>query len=962
MKRACIKLNTNTDEQNASSIRPLKINFVRMKSSIKQILSISIAIFLFSCSGSEMELTDDFGAYYSKVITGEDWETYDRTGDYADIIVDYGKQNGKFIFWRGSSYLPYWEPVNGEKVFVDEIIERSGDGTETMPDKTNTYSRVSLIENTPEKVVVHWRYLPEFSGTNPHLGVLAVNFVDEYFYIYPDGKVERTIRKGTQKIDEWTDPLNIIKQNFTLSSVGIKDISLEEAKKSVEPEAMEGNPIVAGKVAEPVAWFKLDEGTGDETMESIGPSKIEILGDKSLWKKGISGTALQFDGYKTAIKLEGDKSPKLTNAITLEGWVAIGAYPWSWCPIIQQADDVPEEVRLFRGDLDITDLEKREGDLSVALVGGDPENQEGDVDVEIEMDFDEMEFEVKYQKEDDKGYFLGINGHGYPGFKIRVGGVWEELTSDFQLERKLWYHLAATYDQSTGQMIIFVNGKEVSRKSVAKAEIEMSLKDIQIGKGKERRPTDPVRENTFPGDYSLDGLIDEVKIYDVALSQNQISELYDQYNPETKVDIDKRILPRGEDKKQFGAYYTNLKYYDIWDNLWRFSEHPDVVVEFDSNPCKFIFWRGVSYIPMMVNENGFWYSNEFNETWSTSGGEGCQEPMSDKECFYNHARIIENTPARVVVHYRFPLADVNKFRANYVEETGWYDVADWYYYIYPDGVAVKNEHLWTSGERIHEWQESMAIIGPDQHPHDLIERKATFTMLRIDGAYKEYDWNPLPPDGLEYPENANIQHINFKGEYDPVTIGEGFEWTNVYGGEITEYAIFPNWNHWPVAQMPSDGRYASYSDRTSHSSLSHLYPPNFKEQFGNRPFAEKLFMEGMLNKEPLDLIPLAKSWLQAPLLSGVKGCTGAYEKSQRAYIFEAESAEISMEILCNEDKPLVNACFVFKHWGKKEIAKIKVDGNEGKVKQGLVRDTDGSYTLVVWLEMESITPIHIALI
>jgi hypothetical protein len=31
MKRACIELNTNMEEQNASSIRPLKINFVRMK-------------------------------------------------------------------------------------------------------------------------------------------------------------------------------------------------------------------------------------------------------------------------------------------------------------------------------------------------------------------------------------------------------------------------------------------------------------------------------------------------------------------------------------------------------------------------------------------------------------------------------------------------------------------------------------------------------------------------------------------------------------------------------------------------------------------------------------------------------------------------------------------------------------------------------------------------------------------
>jgi len=256
----------------------------------------------------------------------------------------------------------------------------------------------------------------------------------------------------------------------------------------------------------------------------------------------------------------------------------------------------------------------------------------------------------------------------------------------------------------------------------------LSAKDIQIGRGKPRRPTDPVRENTFPGTYSFDGLIDEVKIYNQALSAKEVGSVFELYTPDREASLDERVLPTGENRKEFGGYYTNMKFYDSWDNMWRFGDHSDVVVEFDENPSKFVFWKGVSYIPMMVNENNFWYSNEFNETWSTSGGEGCQEPMSDKQCLYNHVRILENTPARVVVHYRFPLVDVNKFKANYVEETGWYDVADWYFYIYPDGVASKLEHLWTSGERIHEWQESMAIFGPDQHPHDLIERENTFTL------------------------------------------------------------------------------------------------------------------------------------------------------------------------------------------------------------------------------------------
>ena len=39
-------------------------------------------------------------------------------------------------------------------------------------------------------------------------------------------------------------------------------------------------------------------------------------------------------------------------------------------------------------------------------------------------------------------------------------------------------------------------------------------------------------------------------------------------------------------------------------------------------------------------------------------------------------------------------------------------------------------------------------------------------------------------------------------------------------GPSRDYSMFPCWNHWPVAQMPSDGRYAKHPDRTSHSSLT----------------------------------------------------------------------------------------------------------------------------------------------
>ena len=143
---------------------------------------------------------------------------------------------------------------------------------------------------------------------------------------------------------------------------------------------------------------------------------------------------------------------------------------------------------------------------------------------------------------------------------------------------------------------------DIMNQRVERLTIELSEKDIQIGRGKDRRPTDPVRENTFPGTYSFDGLIDEVKIYEEALSQKEIKSTLATYEPDKVADLEKRVLPDGEDRNTFGGYYTNLKFYDTWDNMWRFGKHSDVVVEFDNNPSKFVFWKGANYNAHLVTE------------------------------------------------------------------------------------------------------------------------------------------------------------------------------------------------------------------------------------------------------------------------------------------------------------------------------------------------------------------------
>jgi len=224
-------------------------------------------IIIFILSFSLTLVCNDFRAYYTKINSGKDFERYSRTGPYADIVVEV--EDGKFVFWRGSSYLPYFENNNG-KWFVDEIINRNGDGDDVRPDMVNTYSRVSIVESDENKVVIYWRYLPEFGGTNPHTGVDARKFVEEYFIIANDGSVERKIKKGTEKVDDWKDPGNVLIQTFTLTEKGIKNVYIQEPVLSRKIEKVDGSPIKHTDYIAPASWWKQLYGFNQSSANKKG--------------------------------------------------------------------------------------------------------------------------------------------------------------------------------------------------------------------------------------------------------------------------------------------------------------------------------------------------------------------------------------------------------------------------------------------------------------------------------------------------------------------------------------------------------------------------------------------------------------------------------------------------------------------------------------------------------------------
>ena len=107
------------------------------------------------------------------------------------------------------------------------------------------------------------------------------------------------------------------------------------------------------------------------------------------------------------------------------------------------------------------------------------------------------------------------NGGGYglnvdtDRIQMGVGDHWADLPLQFQASS--WHHIAGTYDGS--EVIVYIDGFETASVSYGGWEIKSSSKPLYIGQW-------------YAFGERFDGVIDEVYIYDRALSENEIKKLY----------------------------------------------------------------------------------------------------------------------------------------------------------------------------------------------------------------------------------------------------------------------------------------------------------------------------------------------------------------------------------------------------------------------------------------------------
>lgn len=649
-----------------------------------------------------------------------------------------------------------------------------------------------------------------------------------------------------------------------------------------------------------LGWWTFDGDDGAVALDSVTGAADRIEGN---FKRvdGVAGKALKLDGYTTAVVRPAAAAPKMPGEFTIEAWIALGAYPWNFCPVAAQGED------------------------------------------------------------GQTGYNFSVGPRGEVRVGVSTSGQWVQCCSNnFAVELRKWTHVACTCGPD-GALAVYVDGKLAATAAPSAAPSFASDADLWIGANSHAvRPSNHRGEaGTRPSWFCLDGMLDELKIHGRAQTSEQIAAAFGAVRPAPQQELKPRRMPSGpEGPGPFGAYYCNLKYYDEWDALWPVGPHPDVLVRFDRSPVRVVFWRGTRFSPAWVSENGLWMADQSVEAWDNI--EGCYEHMQDRHCHYSHVRIIESHEARAVVHWRYAPTSSHDHHWRVDPKTGWGCWVDEYYYFYPDATGIRKV-TWKTGSlgEPHQFQESLPFTQPGQVQGDVVQAEyATVVNLAGQTGTLRYTQNPSdkPVEGM--PADSLVQRYNFHSQNKPFILFEVGNEMHFGKERAMERLKMPGTcNHWPVCQMRSDGRDSQAADRPAHF-LGHPISYAPVHEADGRKWWHGLY--GMGDQPMERLIFIAKSWNYPPPMTIARGpfAGGDYDMSQRAYVLNrsgAADAPLKCTLAASRDRPAFNPVLVIRGWGDADAA-VGINGRTAsrgtQFRAGHCRGLEGT-DLVIWLALET---------
>jgi len=222
----------------------------------------------------------------------------------------------------------------------------------------------------------------------------------------------------------------------------------------------------------------------------------------------VRGTALKLDGFRTHVRSERSIALGPSDAFTVEGWIALASYPWSWAPLV---DDSDPGVR---------------------------------------------------------GFSLGIDPEGRVGFELAAGDSWFRAASDPVVPLRRWTHVAAVFEPDR-RISVLVDGQEVATAPIRGDHVPARDGSLTLGRSHVPQTWNEPQLTSEDMLFFLDGLLDEVRITRAAKGADEIRrEVAEAGEPPEPALSDRSRLPTGPvGSGSFGAFHTRLDYYPEWDAL-----------------------------------------------------------------------------------------------------------------------------------------------------------------------------------------------------------------------------------------------------------------------------------------------------------------------------------------------------------------------------------------------------------
>jgi len=328
-----------------------------------------------------------------------------------------------------------------------------------------------------------WNYRREIAITSQGAGDLTdyqIEIVHNFSSEYSAGKIQQycedlrfTYYNATSdtetEIPYWIEECNLtandnatvwIKVPF-IGNTSTETVYMYYGNPDATSESSTTNTFIR-EIDGVVGSWHFDEGSGTTAYDSSGNDNDGTLINGPTWVDGKFGKALQYDGSDDYVEVPDSTSLDIPEGskISITAWVKADAF------------NTPNLI------------------LAKATSGS-------------------------------KGnYHFGVHNGQYLYFSFYNGG-WRELRDDTTpLSTGTWYFVAVTFDSSTDECKLYINGNNVKTGSIP-YDLITNDESLTIAR-------------YLGGGNPWDGIIDELHIYNKILTQEEISDLYNNYGYTTE--------------------------------------------------------------------------------------------------------------------------------------------------------------------------------------------------------------------------------------------------------------------------------------------------------------------------------------------------------------------------------------------------------------------------------------------